>query len=56
MEHDRNLSRNLSDQFVADDRLAILGGWAITFALAIIFLWFGSLFTAYEESGVAGSS
>ncbi len=31
------------------------GGWAITAALAIIFLWFGCLkFTAYEESGVAG--
>ena len=32
-----------------------IGGWAITFALAVIFLWFGCLkFTAYEESGVAG--
>ena len=39
----------------ADTRLEMLGGWAITFALAIIFLWFGCLkFTAYEESGVAG--
>ncbi|MBA3811742.1 MAG: DUF417 family protein [Caulobacteraceae bacterium] len=38
-----------------DDRLASIGGWAITFALAIVFLWFGCLkFTAYEESGVAG--
>ena len=32
-----------------------VGGWAITIALAVIFLWFGCLkFTAYEESGVAG--
>ena len=41
--------------FVERDGLVKLGGWAITFALAVIFLWFGSLkFTAYEESGVAG--
>jgi len=40
---------------VQNDRLARIGGWAITFALSIIFLWFGILkFTAYEESGVAG--
>ena len=39
----------------SENGLAILGGWAITFALAIIFLWFGLLkFTSYEESGVAG--
>lgn len=37
------------------DGVARLGGWAITFALAIVFLWFGLLkFTEYEESGVAG--
>jgi uncharacterized membrane protein YkgB len=41
--------------FVGNNRPAKLGGWAITFALAIVFLWFGCLkFTAYEESGVAG--
>jgi uncharacterized membrane protein YkgB len=40
---------------VEHGRLAMLGGWWITFALAVVFLWFGSLkFTAYEESGVAG--
>lgn len=43
------------DRLVENDRLARLGGWAITFALAIIFLWFGILkFTDYEASGVAG--
>ncbi len=37
------------------DSLERLAGWAITFALAIIFLWFGLLkFTDYEASGVAG--
>ncbi len=40
---------------VADGGLERIGGWAITFALAIIFLWFGLLkFTDYEASGVAG--
>ncbi len=43
------------DSVVEHDGLAKLGGWAITFALAIIFLWFGILkFTDYEASGVAG--
>ena len=38
-----------------DTRFAKLGNWAMIFALAVIFLWFGCLkFTAYEESGVAG--
>ena len=37
------------------NRVEKMGGWAITIALVVIFLWFGSLkFTAYEESGVAG--
>ena len=37
------------------DEPARIGGYAITVALTIIFLWFGSLkFTAYEQSGVAG--
>ncbi len=58
MEHDRNLSRSLDSRNeypAVDNRLAILAGWAITFALTIIFLWFGCLkFTAYEESGIAG--
>lgn len=41
--------------FVGPDRPARIGGWAITFALTIVFIWFGCLkFTAYEESGVAG--
>ncbi len=40
---------------VADGGLERIGGWAITFALAIIFLWFGLLkFADYEASGVAG--
>ncbi len=40
---------------VERDSLERLAGWAITFALAIIFLWFGLLkFTDYEASGVAG--
>lgn len=40
---------------VEGDGLARLGGWAITFALAIIFLWIGILkFADYEASGVAG--
>ena len=40
---------------VVDDGPARIGGYAITIALAIIFLWFGCLkFTAYEQSGVAG--
>ncbi len=40
---------------VEHDSLERLAGWAITFALAIIFLWFGVLkFTDYEASGVAG--
>lgn len=55
-----------TDSMVAADRYAApradahggierLGGWAITIALAIIFLWFGFLkFTDYEASGVAG--
>ncbi|HZL01232.1 MAG TPA: DUF417 family protein [Caulobacteraceae bacterium] len=38
----------------ARDGLATLGGWWLTFALALIFLWFGGLkFVAYEQSGVA---
>ncbi len=38
-----------------DTRVAHLANWALTFALAIIFLWFGCLkFTPYEQSGVAG--
>ncbi len=38
-----------------DDGLARVGGWAITFALAIIFLWIGILkFFDYEAAGVAG--
>ncbi len=40
---------------VGNTHLASLGEWSITFALTIIFLWFGVLkFTAYEASGVAG--
>lgn len=40
---------------VEHDSLERLAGWAITFALAIILLWFGVLkFTDYEASGVAG--
>ena len=40
---------------VVVDAPARIGGYAITAALAIIFLWFGCLkFTAYEQSGVAG--
>ncbi|MBC7495939.1 MAG: DUF417 family protein, partial [Sphingomonadaceae bacterium] len=40
---------------VVDDGPARIGGYAITIALAIIFLWFGCLkFTEYEQSGVAG--
>ena len=40
---------------VVETPSARLGGWAITIALAVIFLWFGGLkFTAYEQSGVAG--
>ena len=43
------------DGFVEHDRWARLGGWAVTFALVIIFLWFGCLkFMAYEASGIAG--
>lgn len=43
------------ERAIEGDGLARLGGWAITFALAIIFLWFGFLkFTDYEASGVAG--
>ena len=39
----------------ADVTLARVGGYAITIALAVIFLWFGCLkFTEYEQSGVAG--
>lgn len=35
-------------------RLVKLGGWWLTFALALIFLWFGGLkFVDYEQSGVA---
>ena len=38
-----------------DNAFARVGDYAITVALAIIFLWFGCLkFTAYEQSGVAG--
>ena len=58
MAHDTTTSAARGDfraAFVGHDRPARLGGWAITFALAIVFLWFGCLkFTAYEESGVAG--
>jgi uncharacterized membrane protein YkgB len=40
---------------VERDSLERLAGWGITFALAIIFLWFGVLkFTDYEASAVAG--
>ena len=40
---------------VVDDGPARFGVYAITIALATIFLWFGCLkFTAYEQSGVAG--
>ena len=40
---------------VVDDGPARIGGYAITIALAIIFLWFGCLkFTEYEQSGIAG--
>lgn len=40
---------------VESKSLERLAGWAITFALAIIFLWFGLLkFTDYEASNVAG--
>ena len=44
------------DRIVVDrDGPARIGGYAITIALAIIFLWFGCLkFTEYEQSGVAG--
>lgn len=40
---------------VVEDGMARIAGTVIVVAMAIIFLWFGSLkFTAYEESGVAG--
>jgi len=43
------------ERAVDHDALERLGGWALTGALAIIFLWFGFLkFTDYEASGVAG--
>lgn len=41
--------------FIGPNRPAKLGGWAITFALALVLLWFGCLkFNAYEQSGIAG--
>ena len=58
MAHDSTTRADRGDfraAFVGHDRPERLGGWAITFALAVVFLWFGCLkFTAYEESGVAG--
>ncbi len=54
MEADRG---DLRDRRVADGGLERIGGWAITFALVIIFLWFGLLkFADYEASGIAGFS
>ena len=51
----REVLRDSRVSSVGDIRLANLGGWAIVFALAIVFLWFGCLkFTPYEQSGVAG--
>ncbi len=51
LDYPRSDTRMIDDA----DTPARIGGYAITIALAIIFLWFGFLkFTAYEQSGVAG--
>ncbi|MCA1653109.1 MAG: YkgB family protein [Sphingomicrobium sp.] len=57
MAHDEPMAETDSPRgrIAGHDSLERLAGWAITFALAIIFLWFGLLkFTDYEASGVAG--
>ncbi len=51
----REVHRSPQAHSIGDTRFGSLGGSAIVFALAIIFLWFGCLkFTPYEQSGVAG--
>lgn len=54
MAHEALAMPGESGSFVGDDRLARLGGWAVIYALAIIFVVFGaSKFTPMAGEGIA---